>query len=72
MNIAIVGLGIIGGSFAKALKKYTDHRVIGINRTQSVLERALKEKAIDEIGNEHSLNDADIVILALYPQAAVA
>lgn len=71
MNIAIVGMGIIGGSFAKALKKYTDHHIIGINRTQSVLERALEQKAIDEIGSEQSLKDADIVILALYPQAAV-
>ena len=50
MNIAVVGLGIIGGSFCKAIKKYTDHRVIGINRTKSTAEKALKEGAIDEIG----------------------
>ncbi len=72
MNIAVVGLGIIGGSFAKALKKYTDHHIIGINRTQSVLEIALEEKAIDEIGTEESLKTADVVILALYPQAAIS
>ena len=42
MNIAVVGLGIIGGSFCKAIKKYTDHRVIGINRTKSTAEKALK------------------------------
>lgn len=71
MNIAVVGLGIIGGSFAKALKKYTDHHIIGINRTQSVLERALEENAIDEIGTEESLRTSDVIILALYPQAAV-
>ena len=50
MNIVVIGLGIIGGSFAKALKKYTNHNIIGINRTRSVLERAYEEKAIDEIG----------------------
>ena len=71
MNIAVIGLGIIGGSFAKALKKYTDHYVIGINRTRSVLERAYEEKAIDEIGDERSLGKADVVILALYPQTAL-
>ena len=71
-RIVIVGMGIIGGSFAKALKKYTDHYVIGINRTHSVLERALRENAIDEIGDEQSLKKADIVILALYPAAAVS
>lgn len=43
MNIAVVGLGIIGGSFCKAIKKYTDHRVIGINRTKSTAEKALKK-----------------------------
>ena len=44
MNIAVVGLGIIGGSFCKAIKKYTDHRVIGINRTKSTAEKALKRR----------------------------
>lgn len=71
MNIVVIGLGIIGGSFAKALKKYTNHNIIGINRTRSVLERAYEEKAIDEIGDEHSLEKADIIILALYPHTAV-
>lgn len=71
MNIAIVGIGIIGGSFAKAIKKHTDHYVIGINRTQSVLQRALEDKSIDEIGTADSLSKADVIILALYPKAAV-
>ena len=71
MKIAVVGLGIIGGSFAKALKKYTKHYVIGLNRTQSVLENALADNAIDEIGTVESLGDADIIILGLYPKAAV-
>lgn len=63
MNIAVVGLGIIGGSFCKAIKKYTDHRVIGINRTKSTAEKALKEGAIDEIGTHESLENADLIIL---------
>ena len=71
MKIAVVGMGIIGGSFCKALKKYTDHYVIGINRTQSTLEEAYQCGAIDEIGNETSLSKADVIILGLYPQAAI-
>lgn len=71
MNIAVVGLGIIGGSFCKSLKSYTNHHVIGLNRTRATLERALDEGAIDEIGNAQSLGKADVIILALYPQAAV-
>ncbi len=71
MRIAVVGMGIIGGSFCKAIKKHTDHYVIGINRTKSTLEKALSDGAIDEIGDEKSLSSADIIILALYPNAAV-
>lgn len=71
MNIVVVGLGIIGGSYCKALKKYTDHYIIGINRTQKTVEKALEVGAIDEIGTQESLKKADLIILALYPQAAV-
>lgn len=72
MNIAVVGLGIIGGSFAKALKKYTNHYVIGLNRTKETLAKALEQGAIDEAGREESLAKADLVILCLYPAAAVS
>lgn len=72
MKIAVVGLGIIGGSFCKAIKKYTDHYVIGFNRTRSTLERALSDGAIDEIGSPEKLSEADVVILALYPELAVS
>ena len=71
MNIVIMGLGIIGGSFAKAIKKYTGHRVIGINRSEAPLQKALHCGAIDEIGNTQSLGSADLVILCIYPAAAV-
>lgn len=71
MNIAVIGLGIIGGSFCKAIKKYTNHYVIGINRTRSTAQKALEEGAIDEIGSVQSLYKADLVILCMYPQADV-
>ena len=68
MNIAVVGLGIIGGSFCKAIKKYTDHRVIGINRTKSTAEKALKEGAIDEIGTHESLENACLLYTSPSPR----
>lgn len=71
MNIAVIGMGIIGGSFCKALKKYTNHYVIGINRTQSTLQEAFDCGAIDEMGDETSLEKADVIIMAVYPQAAI-
>ena len=72
MKIAIVGLGIIGGSYCKAIKSYTNHYVIGLNRTQSVAQKALTAGAIDEIGTPESLGEADIIIVALYPQACIS
>lgn len=71
MNIAVIGLGIIGGSFCKAIKKYTEHYVIGINRTAETAKKALEVGAIDEIGTPESLKKADLVILAMYPQADI-
>lgn len=71
MNIAVVGLGIIGGSFCKAIKKYTNHYVIGINRTEATLQKALSVGAIDEIGTVQSLEKADLIILCMYPQADI-
>ena len=71
MNIVIIGLGIIGGSFCKAFKLHTDHHIIGINRTAEVAEQALREGAIDEIGTADSLKKADVVFLCMYPQACV-
>ncbi len=71
MNIAVIGLGIIGGSFCKAIKKYTDHYVIGLNRTAQTAQKALEVGAIDEIGTPESLGKADLVILAMYPQADI-
>ena len=71
MKIAIVGLGIIGGSYCKALKAHTTHTVIGINRTQSVAQKALQVGAIDIIGTPETLHEADIIVLCMYPQACV-
>ena len=72
MNIVISGLGIIGGSMAKAIKKYTDNYVCGINRSRGPLEKALACGAIDEAADESILERADMLILGTYPDAAVA
>ena len=71
MTIAIAGLGIIGGSYCKALKAYTKHTVIGVNRSPAVAQKALACGAIDQIGTPEDLRSADIVIVSMYPQACV-
>ncbi len=71
MKILISGLGIIGGSYARALKKYTDHYIIGVNRSEDPLREAIECGAIDEIGTEESVAEADLIILGTFPKAAV-
>lgn len=68
MKIGIVGLGLIGGSLAKALTGNTDHEVYGENRTQATAERALEEGSIHQIGG---ISECDLVYVCLPPQAAV-
>ncbi len=72
MNILICGLGFIGASLAKTLKKNTDHTVLGWNRTSSVTEKALRDGVIDRTGDIDSLmTEADITFVNFYPEAIV-
>lgn len=72
MNILICGLGLIGASLAKTLKKNTNHTVLGWNRTESVTEKALRDGVIDKTGDIDSLMaEADITFVNFYPEAIV-
>ncbi|MEA5097161.1 MAG: prephenate dehydrogenase/arogenate dehydrogenase family protein [Burkholderiaceae bacterium] len=66
-KIAVFGVGLIGGSFALALKKAAQvGQVVGIERTPAVLERALDLGIIDRMGSsvQDALQDADLVLVA--------
>lgn len=67
MKIGIVGLGLIGGSLARSIQEYTDDTVIGIDISKEVLSFAHSVGAIDTIGTELDLADADITFICLYP-----
>ncbi len=70
-RIVIVGLGLIGGSLAKALHKYGGCRVAGIDSNTDVLKAALDCGAIDKIGDDEDIRTADMLYLCLYPQADI-
>lgn len=72
MNIAIIGLGLIGGSMAKALCKRTQHRIFGYDRNQDVLKKALCDNAISEILDNTSLDAIDTFIICLHPEAEIS
>lgn len=69
MNIAVVGLGLIGGSFAKSIKKNTNHKVFGTDKNALVVADAKNSGSIDDDISDFSR--ADIVFIALYPHSAL-
>ena len=72
-KILIVGLGLLGGSYAKVLKRFGFH-ISAITLEQSSVDYALKEGIIYEGTTELDANmigDADLVIFALYPHVFV-
>ena len=71
MRIGIVGLGLIGGSIARALKANTAHTVIGFDRDENTLLDALSLGAIDSVGSTSLLENADVVYVCLYPADVV-
>ena len=71
MNIGIVGLGLIGGSLARATKEMTDHTVRAFDLDRSALLGASLVGAIDGELDKEALQKTDLLLLSLYPQAAV-
>ena len=49
MKILIVGLGLIGGSLAKAFKKFTDYYITGSDIDKTVEEKAIENGSDDNI-----------------------
>ena len=69
MTVGIVGLGLIGGSFARAYSK-VGHRVLAKDTDESVLNYAiLGGYAEGELGSE-DLKDCDLILICTYPGAA--
>lgn len=71
MTVGIVGLGLIGGSLARAYRE-AGHRVLAFDRDGAVLEFAQVAEAVDEPLCEENLGECRLLLLALYPRACVA
>ena len=69
-TVAVIGMGLMGGSFAMRLKEL-GASVIGINRTLSVAEVALRQGIVDFIAIS-DLKHADIVIFCTPAEATLA
>ena len=74
-NVLIVGLGLMGGSYARALKRIGCH-VSAIDRSADTIKYAIENEVIDEgtcskEDTKDFVKNADCIILALYPNAAI-
>jgi len=69
MKIGIVGLGLIGGTYAKALKKYP-YEIYGIDINQNTIDYAIENKIVDygSINPTDYLSELDVVFICLYPK----
>ena len=66
MKIAIIGVGLIGGSFALALRRtHPELRVLGIDRDEAALDDALRRGVIDEAVSISSISDCDVIFIAV-------
>ena len=69
MNVAVIGLGLIGGSFARALRE-KGHTVFAYDADYPTVLAAKAAEAIDAPCTESALSASDFIIIALYPSAA--
>lgn len=70
MTVGIVGLGLIGGSLAKAYKE-AGHRVLAFDLNASVTDFAVMAGAADGVLTREKLSSCNLLLLAVYPAAAV-
>ena len=69
-KFVIVGLGLIGGSMALALKGFEDFEIVGVDVSEPTLRFAREHGVADAVTNRarEAVEGADVVMLALHPQ----
>ena len=73
MKIAVIGIGLIGGSLAKELKKqYPRATFLGIDYNAAHLETAIAQGTVDTVATLSDIDKADRVILSIPVKASVA
>ena len=73
LTFAVVVMGLIGGSYAKALRRLGVKKIIGVDTDGKVLRQAQEQAVIDEAlcGADPGLQAADVVICSVYPAATL-
>lgn len=76
MKIGIVGLGLIGGSFAKAYREYSnendlDFEIYGYNRSTSITDFAILSGTLNGYLDERTIPMCDVIFVGLYPESTI-
>ena len=69
-QIAVIGLGLIGGSIAMGLKEFEDFKRVGVDVSQPTLRYALEQGIVDQVCEDprEALAQADLVFLCMHPR----
>lgn len=68
MNIGLIGLGLIGGSFGRTLTKKTNHKVFGYDINESVMIKAEMINVFHEKLTKENAGCLDMLIVSIYPE----
>lgn len=71
MTVGILGLGLIGGSLARAYA-LEGHRVLCANRNESMLSFAMLSGAVEAPLTQENIAECDLILLAIYPDGSAS
>ncbi len=71
MKIGIVGLGLIGGSFARAYSA-AGHEVYALEKSEEVYGEAVRAQAVQDRLTKENAGACDLILVCVYPLAAAA
>ena len=76
MKVGFVGLGLIGGSMAKAYREYSNegslsYELYGYDRDASILSFAMLDGTLNGELTDENIKKCDLIFIALYPVASV-
>lgn len=72
MTVGILGLGLIGGSIAKAFKRQEGNRVLALDTDRKTLDFACLAGDVDAVLDDDSLKECDLLLLCAYPAGSRA
>ncbi len=72
MTVGVVGLGLIGGSIVKSVRKYTNSIIFGADLDKTTLEKAISQGTLDGELTALNMKACDLVMVAIPPKATAA